>query len=122
MKFGKPGHDPCQKYDYIYNVICHNTNILTKDACLDLCGDESTWLFGGWAGKDTGVISRNLEKPDGSTGGQLILVTDVDQIRVRAYIHRHKLHPKHFGNQGENEMKMITDKLLDMVRDENDPT
>jgi len=120
-KFGEPGHDPCQKRDYIYNVICHNTNALTKKACLDLCGEESTWLFGGWAGKDTGVIQRNLEKPGGSTGGQLALVTDVDRVRVRAYIHRHKLHPKYFGNPGENEIRMITDKVLEMVADENNP-
>jgi len=120
-KFGEPGHDPCQKFDYIYKCICHNTNALTKKAGLDLCGDESTWLFGGWAGKDTGVIKRNLEKPGGSKGGQLTLLTDVDRVRVRAYIHRHKMHPKYFGNEGENEIRIITDKILELVVDENKP-
>ena len=49
------------------------------------------------------------------------MVTDVDRVRVRAHIHRHKMHPKCFGNEGENEMRIITDKILELVVDENEP-
>jgi hypothetical protein len=40
-KHGEPGYDPAYKYDYIYNTIINNTNLFTKEAYLDLCGDET---------------------------------------------------------------------------------
>ena len=36
-------------------------------------------------------------KPGVSKGGQTILVSDVDRIQPRAYMHRHKLHKKEDG-------------------------
>ena len=117
-KHGEPNCNPCQKCDYIWDVAVHNTNALTKRACLDLCGDETTWLFAGWAEKGSGVIKRGLEKPGGSKGGQTVVVADVDRIRVRACVHRHKLHTKHFGYEGNNEVKMIVDELLPFVKND----
>jgi len=117
---GEPNHDPAQKYDYIFKCVVHNTNALTKHACLDLCGDETTWMNASWAEKGSGIIRRGIEKPGGSKGGQLALVTDVDRIRVRAHVHRHKLHPKHFTTEGANEVKMICDQLLEMLINQED--
>jgi len=46
------------------DVVIHNANALSLKAGLDLCGDESTWLFAGWgeagactALKATGLLS-----------------------------------------------------------------
>ena len=96
----------------------HNTNASTKQACLDLCGDETTWMNASWAEKRSGIMRRGIEKPGGSKGGQLALVMDVDQIQVGACIHRHKLHQKFFTTEGAKEVKMICDKLLEMMTKE----
>jgi len=119
---GDPNHNPTQKYDYIWNVLCHNTNVLTKDACLDLCGNKTSWMFAGWAEKESGIIKRGLEKPGRSKGGQTVIITDCDLVRIRADEHRHKKHQKHFGLEGCNEVKMIVDKLLDQVVDPTKPS
>ena len=112
---GDPNHDPAQKFDYIFDVIVYNTNALSKHCCLDLCGDETTWICAGWAEPGSGIIKRGLEKPSGSKGGQLVVVSDVNRMRVRAHIHRHKLHKKHYSIEGCNEVKLIGDQLLQMV-------
>jgi len=119
-KRGDPDHDPCQKYDYIYKCIVHNTNAMTKHASLDLCGDETTWMNASYAEPGSGVIKRGLEKPGGSRGGQTVIVSDVERVRIRAYLHRHKLHTKHFSIEGCNEIKMIADKLLAMLSSAED--
>ena len=119
-KRGDPNHDPCQKYDYTYKCICYNTNAITKHASLDLCGDETTWMNASFAEPGSGVISRGLEKPGGSRGGQTVIISDVERVRVRAYVHRHKLHEKHFNIDGCNEIKMISDMLLDMLITDDD--
>jgi len=83
MTATKPGdanYDPTQKYDYIYSTIVHNTNVLTKDAGLDQCRDETTWMNASWAEPGSGIIRRGLEKPGGSEGGQLVVISDVDRI------------------------------------------
>ena len=114
---GDPNHNPAQKYDFIFNTLVHNTNALTKHSCLDLSGDETTWIHAGWAEPGSGIINSRIEKPGGPKGGQLAVVSDVDRIRIRAYVHRHKLHPKHFSHEGANEVKLICDQLLEMVDD-----
>ena len=122
-KRGDANHDPCQKYDYIYKCICHNTNALTKHASLDLCGDETTWMNASYAEPGSGVIRRGLEKPGGSRGGQTVIISDVERVRIRAYMHRHKLHERHFGIEGCNEVKMIVDCLSNMlITEDNDNT
>jgi len=77
---GEDGHNPTCECDCTFDVVVHNTNALTSKAGLDLFGDESTWLFGGWGDAGSGVIKNNLEKPGGSKGGQTVLVADVDRI------------------------------------------
>jgi len=116
---GDPNHNPTQKYNYIWDVLCHNTNVLTKDACLDLCGDETSWMFAGWAEKESVIIKRELEKPRGSKGGRTVIVTDVDRVRIRACKHRIKRKNKHFRQEGCNEVMLIIDKLMEQIRDSN---
>jgi len=118
-KRGDPNHDPAQKFDYMFKVLVCNTNALTKHAYLDQCGDETTWMIASYAEPGSGLIRRGLKKPGGSRGGQTVIVSDVDRMQVRAYIHRHKLHPRHLktGYEGNNEVKLIIDQLLEMVID-----
>jgi hypothetical protein len=40
-KHGEQGYDPAYKCDDIYKPIITNTNVCTKEADLDLCGDET---------------------------------------------------------------------------------
>ena len=54
-------YDPCYKYSYIFDVLAHNVNAITKYANLDLCGDESTWGYGGFGEKGSGMISRVIK-------------------------------------------------------------
>ena len=42
-KRGDEWYDLCYKFDYIYKCIVHNVNILTDEAGIDLCGDETIW-------------------------------------------------------------------------------
>jgi hypothetical protein len=99
----------------IFDVLVHNTNAITKKACLDLCGDESTWAHQGYADSISDMLSIVIGKPNVTKGGQVVLVMDVDRVRPRAYLHRHKLHPKHFSCEGPNEVKLILDKLESML-------
>ena len=64
------------------------------------------------------VVFKIMNKPGVSKGGQIVLVTDVDRIRPRAYLHRHNLHPmgNGFTAKGPNEVRMIVNKLEPMVR------
>jgi len=112
-----PNHNPAQKFDYPFECIAFNANILTKNACSDLCGDETTWLNASWGEKGSGIVKGGLEKPGGSRREQLCIVSDVDRMRARACRHRHKLHPRFFGEEGPNEVKMICEDLLKMIQD-----
>ena len=66
-KKGDEGYDPCSKYDFIYKVLVHNMNYVTKTADLDATIDESTWGFGGYSGE---CGWRLINKP--VSRGQLI--------------------------------------------------
>jgi hypothetical protein len=118
-KRGEPGYNPAYKYDLIYDVLVHNTNAITKRAGLDLCGDETSWAHQGFAEKGTGVTSNIIGKPGVSKGGQTVLVSDTDRIRIRAYIHRHKLHHQHYSIAGQNEVYLIWQKLKVLVNNED---
>ena len=108
------GHDeynPAYKYDFIYDVITHNVNALTLFAGLDLCGDETTFPFNGWGEAASGLFTLVNNKPGVTRGGQMVLISDVDRIRPRVYVHRHKLNPKWYGAPGANEVRILLDKL-----------
>jgi hypothetical protein len=57
-----------------------------------MCGDETTWGHQGFGEAGSGVVGQILGKPGVSKGGQTVVVSDVDRIRPRAYVHRHKMH------------------------------
>jgi len=57
-----PDYDPCNKYDMIFKVLCHNMNYCTLKADLDLAVDESTWGFAGYCGE---AGWRLMNKPVG---------------------------------------------------------
>ena len=84
-KKGEPGYDPAAKFDYIWKVLCHNTNYFTKNADLDLCGDETTFAFGGFGP----IIVRIEGKPGVNKGAQIFVLVDKHRFRMRAYTHRH---------------------------------
>ena len=88
-------------------------NYVTLKAALDLASDEPTWGFEGFMAE---VGWRLINKPFSKgehlldnnlfailtlllliTGGQTVLVTDVDRRYPRLYYHRHKLNPKPQG-------------------------
>ena len=88
-KRGEEGYDPAYKFDYIWATIVHNINAITKEAELDLCGDESSYATASFGEKGLGIVGRIQNKPGVSKGGQIVLVSDVHRICPRAYIHRH---------------------------------
>jgi hypothetical protein len=112
-KKGEPGYDPAYTYDFIFSTIISNINAITKYACQDLCGNETTYAHEGYGNKDTSLVSHIMNKPAlrYSRRCQVFLVCDVDCIRPRAYLHRHKCHMKDFNLQGPNKMKHLLDHL-----------
>ncbi|KAL3936788.1 MAG: hypothetical protein SGARI_002405 [Bacillariaceae sp.] len=114
-KRGQDGYNPAYKYDFIYDVICHNVNALTLIAGLDLCGDETTFAFNGWGETGTGLFVLVTGKPGVTRGGQMVIIIDVDRIRPRVYMHRHKMNPKWYGAPGANEVRVLIEKLEKLV-------
>jgi hypothetical protein len=117
-KRNQPGYDPAYKYDMVYKTPINNINWVTKKAGLDQCGDETTWGFGGYGEPGSGLVSRIMGKPGITKGGQTVIISDVDRLRPRSYIHRHKKHQKPHGwnKQGPFEVKQILANVQVMVR------
>ena len=114
-KGGDPNYEPAYRFNYILDVICHNTNALTLFAESDQCFDETSYTFNGWGEAGTRLIGLVLGKPNITRGGQLCLMSDVHQIRPRAHVHRHKLHVKHYNCMGPNEVRLVWDQLQPLL-------
>lgn len=116
-KKAEANYNPAYKYDMIFDTIISNVNALTHRACLDLGGDETSIAHGGYGEKGTGILSRVLNKPGLTKGMQIVLVSDIDWIRPRAYMHRHKVHEKEEGwsLQGPAEVKHILKDLDELI-------
>lgn len=114
-KRGEDGYNPAYKYDYLFKTLVHNVNAMTLQAGLDLAGDETTFGFNGWGESGTGLLGLIMNKPGITRGGQIVVAVDVDRIRPRAYIHRHKLQPRPIGTQGESEVRLIYEELLPLI-------
>ena len=110
-----PLYNPAYKYDMIYDTIVSNVNAISKTADLDLCGDETTYPHEGYGPPESGLVQGINGKPGVSHGGQIVIVSDVHRIRPRAYVHRHKCHPKTFSAQGPNEVKLMLDRLDPLI-------
>jgi hypothetical protein len=116
-KKGETGYEPAHKFDYLWKTIVHNVNAVTKQAYLNLTGDETSWGHQGWGEPGSGLVKRILNKPGVCKGGQIVLLYDQDCIQLRAYVHRHKLwgKPAGFTAEGPNEARMLIDKIDDMI-------
>jgi len=110
-KRGEANYNPAYKYDLIYDVLVTNVNAITGKAALDLAGDETTYAHEGYGEPLTSLVSRIMGKPGVTRGGQIVLVSDIDWIRPRAYLHRHKCHDNEWSLQGPSEVKHILDQL-----------
>jgi hypothetical protein len=101
----------------LYKRPIHNINWVTKKAGLDQCGDETTWGFGGYGKAGSGLVSRIMGKPGLTKGGQTVIISDVDHLRPRAYIHLHKKHekPRGWGKQGPFEVNCILEDVKKMM-------
>jgi len=114
IKKGQPNYDPAYKYDKIFNVLMHNLNAITLYACSDQCVDESTFGHGGYGPMNDGLFGYLKNKPF-TKGGQIVLTCDVDRIRPRAYVHRHKAHPVILSPSGPNEIALIYERLEHLI-------
>ena len=110
-KKGQEGYNPAAKYDLPYKVLVHNVNAITKSCGLDMCADETTWGHQGFGEAGSGVLGQILGKPGITKGGQTVICSDVDRIRPRAYVHRHKCHDYQFPQKGPSEIYMIIEDL-----------
>ena len=63
------------------------------------------WLVGSW------------ESQEYLKGGQIVMISDVNRMRPRAYLHWHKLHEKPTGwtASGPLEVRRIMEKVSRMV-------
>ena len=108
--------DPCNKYDLIFKVLCHNMNYCTRDADLDVAVDESTWGFAGYSGE---AGWRLMNKPV-SKGGQTTMLYDVSRCYPRHYLHRHKLmdkrRPVGFNQEGPAEIVCMVDAIEKLIK------
>ncbi len=68
-----------------------NCNAITKFADENQTVDETTWGFGGYGEKGSGIVTRLMNKKV-NKGGQTTIMSDSMRFRPQAYIHRHKLH------------------------------
>ena len=105
----------------IYETLIENLNAITEEAELDLCGAETTWGHGGFGEAGSGLIGRIINKPGVTKGGQIVMVSDVNRIRPRAYMHWHKLHVKPPGwtRQGPLEVQRFLEKLNGLAHGED---
>jgi uncharacterized membrane protein len=77
-----------------------------------MCGDETSWGHQGFGEAGSGVVGQILGKPGISKGGQTVIISDVDRIRPRAYIHwQHKMHKYPYPQKGPSEVRMIYEDL-----------
>ncbi len=92
--------------------MCKNTNAITKYADEHLTVDETTWGFGGYGEKDSGIVQRLMNKKV-NKGGQTTIITDSGRFRPRALIHRHKLHVPKYGVtcRGTNELATLLTEI-----------
>ena len=120
-KKGSNGYNLAYKCDLIFKTIVHNVNALSLYANPDQCCDETTFGHEGHGENDAGLLKLIKGKPGITKGMQIVLTSDVDRIRPRAYIHRHKKHPVLFKKQGPNEIRVLYEtQLLPLCRPDND--
>eukprot|EP00536_Pseudo-nitzschia_multiseries_P014796 jgi/Psemu1/40169/gm1.40169_g len=78
------------KFDYIYKSIIHNMQYFAKRAGSDLCIDELSWAFYGFGGPLVDYLKDKMV----THGGQTVILSDIDRVCPRGYLHRHKHYKK----------------------------
>jgi len=117
---GEPGYNPAYKYDMIFDVLVKNINAFTLYACLDQAGDETSFGHQGMGEPGSNLCKRIMGKPRITKGMQTVITSDVDWIRIRSYVHRHKCHPQLFSLQGPNEVRLLWEtQMLPMCQPDN---
>ena len=88
-----------------------------QNSDLDLCGDETTFPHMGHGEANTGLLKRlGQAKPSITRGMQTVILFDVNRIRPRAYIHRHKCHMNQLNlPQGPNECMLLMHQINRLV-------
>ena len=114
------GYNPAYKYDMIFDTIVHNVNALTLCANPDLCGDETSCGHQGFGEPGTHLVYNVKGKPNITKGMQTVMLSDVDWLRPRAYLHRHNQHPQLFSAQGCNEVRLLWEtQILPLCQHDN---
>jgi hypothetical protein len=120
--YDKNNEDPAKKFDLIFKMIVHNTNVLTGKADLDQCMDESTYSHAGYGPQGAGLMRRLVGKKV-AKGGQVILCADVGRYRILAYCHRHKKHESYgigWKREGICETRQIAEAINKMILTDDD--
>ena len=96
--------------------MCSNTNAITKYADEHQTVDETTWPYGGYGERDSGLVTRLIGKKV-NKGGQVTIMTDSGRFRPRSHIHRHKLHVPKEGmtRRGTNELVNLLLDAKEMI-------
>ena len=96
--------------------MCTNTNAITKYADEHQTVDETTWPFGGYGERDSGLVTRLIGKKV-NKGGQISIMSDSGRFRPRSHIHRHKLHVHKAGmtRRGTNELVNLMLDAKEMI-------
>ena len=117
QKKGDEGCDPYYKNDYIYKIIVHNRNQLSKRAELNITKDEMSWDTASPGEVGAGFTSRIMGKLGVSEGGQTVTISESHCIRPRAYMHQNMLHekPARWTSMGPIECKAMIDEITPMI-------
>ena len=77
---------------------------------------------GGFGEAGSGLVGRIMGNPGVPKGRQIGMVSDVNRMRPRAYLHQHKLHEKPTGWTASDplEVHRIMEKASKMVMDGED--
>ena len=57
QKRGEDGYKPAHKFDLIWRTSVKNFNAPTKEACIYLTGNETSWVHQGWGEPQIGLAS-----------------------------------------------------------------
>ena len=57
-----------------------------------MCRYETYWGQQGWDNTNSGITFKITNNPGVIKVGNIVMVTDVDHVSPRAYVHRDKIH------------------------------
>lgn len=86
-------------------------NALTLRAGSDLCGDESSWPFGGCGEAKSGLTGLVANKLGVNRGGQIVVLSSIATA---------KLHDFAFSFAGASEVKLMWDIIKPVCADPNE--